>query len=110
MELPFNPQPKKTKFIRIKPKVKVRNEFSQSVRKQIKVRDNGCCRECGDPQAREIHHVKTKGSGGRGIFTNGLLVCHSCHRKLHHDPMLMQRWQLRFEQMYGPRFWEDEWD
>jgi 5-methylcytosine-specific restriction endonuclease McrA len=90
MELPFFPQPKSKKQIRIKPKVKARNEFSQSVRKQIKVRDNYCCRECGDARAREIHHVRTRGSGGRGKVTNGILLCHACHRKIHDDPLLLR--------------------
>jgi 5-methylcytosine-specific restriction endonuclease McrA len=112
MELFFNPQPKNTKHIRIKPKLTVRTKFSPSVRKKIKVRDKGCCQQCGDPHAREIHHVKLVGrkGEGKGVYSNGLLVCNACHRKIHDDPLLLQRWQLRFEQKYGKDYYKDVWD
>lgn len=112
MNLPFLPQPKPSKHIRIKPKLKDRCNFSPGVRKEIKVRDNGICQECESNFGDSIHHVVPRGRDGRGkgVYTNGLLVCFSCHTKIHNDPKLLQKWQEIFEQRYGPEHWKDEWD
>lgn len=60
-----------------------RGKFSQMTRVVIKEYYEDTCQECGQ-LGEHIHHVKPKGSGnGRGVFTNGLLLCNDCHMKIH---------------------------
>jgi len=99
----------KPNFKRSKPTRKHRNNFSKKVREQIYERDNGCCRNCGGI-GTEIHHVIFRSQGGRGVYTNGLLVCHYCHRRIHDHKILANKWVFLFEQEYGKNFHEDEWD
>lgn len=96
---------------RWKMKKSKRSEFSKKVREQIWERDEGLCRNCFSP-GHQIHHVKPKGFGneGRGVFTNGLLVCASCHQRIHADPDLMKQWQSTFEKIYGPDYFRDKYD
>lgn len=100
--------PKPTHVRRIPRRAK-RNDFSKKVREQIIERDEGECRNCGSPGS-QIHHVKYRSQGGRGVFTNGLLVCNSCHEKIHRNVELKESWQQTFETIYGPSYWKDEWD
>lgn len=104
----FNPVPKPNHDRRA-PKQSVRNEFKPSVRKQIYERDNGICRECGR-RGEEIHHVVFRSRGGRGVFTNGLTLCNSCHRRIHLNNDLANKWIERFKRRYGNDFYKDEWD
>ena len=94
---------------RSKPTRRQRNNFSQKVRQQIYERDNGLCQECGS-RGTEIHHVKFRSKGGRGVYSNGVLLCHSCHRKVHDNRELALQWQKHFESMYGKDYYKDEWD
>lgn len=91
------------------PKKGNRGNFSRSVRNQVYERDNGQCRQCG-AKGEEIHHVYFKSRGGRGVFTNGLTLCHSCHRKVHMSAENTQYWIDRFTEEYGEDFYKDEWD
>lgn len=94
---------------RSKPTRRQRNNFSQKVRQQIHERDNGLCQQCGS-LGTEIHHVKFRSQGGRGVYSNGVLLCHSCHRKVHDNRELALQWQKHFESMYGKDYYKDEWD
>ena len=94
---------------RSKPTRRQRNNFSQKVRQQIYERDNGLCQQCGS-LGTEIHHVKFRSQGGRGVYSNGVLLCHSCHRKVHDNRELALQWQKHFESMYGKDYYKDEWD
>jgi len=104
----FKPVPKPHHERRV-PKQSRRNEFSKKVRDQIYERDQGKCRNCGGV-GTEIHHVVFRSQGGRGVFTNGLLVCHYCHKRIHEHKILANKWKFLFEQEYGPDFYKDEWD
>lgn len=90
------------------PKRSKRNEFSASVRKQIIERDK-VCKGCGG-KGEQIHHVKPRSQSGRGVYTNGLLLCNECHRLFHDRPSLIKVWQKIFEDKYGPDYYQDEWD
>ncbi|QYY44732.1 HNH endonuclease (plasmid) [Aneurinibacillus thermoaerophilus] len=105
----FHPVPKPS-FKRSRPKRKSRSEFSASVRQKIDKRDGKYCQECGNPNAPEMHHVMPRGRGGRGVVTNGLRLCVSCHDKIHEDAQLMSKWQGIFEWRFGPDYYKDEWD
>lgn len=94
---------------RSKPTRKQRNNFSQKVRQEIYERDNGLCQECGRP-GTEIHHCVFRSQGGRGVFTNGVLLCSDCHRKVHQLRELAEKWRNIMEERYGPDYYKDEWD
>lgn len=104
----LKPVPKPS-FNRRVPKQSARNRFSKKVSQQIYDRDNGKCRNCGD-FGTEIHHVVFRSQGGRGVFTNGLLVCQPCHAKIHQHKILANKWVFLFEEYYGKEFYKDEWD
>lgn len=91
------------------PKQSKRNDFSKKVRDRIIERDDGKCRNCG-AIGSEIHHVVFRSQGGRGVYTNGLLVCHHCHRRIHEYKILANKWVFLFEKEYGKDFYKDEWD
>lgn len=99
----------KVTYKRRKPKRSKRNAFSHKVKQQIYERDNGQCQQCGAP-GTQIHHVKFRSQGGRGVYSNGVLLCHSCHRKVHDNRELALQWQKHFESMYGNDYYKDEFD
>lgn len=99
----------KPSFKRLKPKQGKRGEFSKLTRQLIYERDDGRCQQCGAP-GQEIHHCRLKSSGGRGVVSNGILLCHRCHRMIHDNPELIYAWQRTFEERYGPRYWADQYD
>ena len=94
---------------RRKPTRKQRNNFSQKARQEIYERDEGKCQEC-FRLGTEIHHVKFRSQGGRGVVTNGLLLCSDCHRKVHQVRKFARKWQEIFEERYGSDYYKDEWD
>lgn len=104
----FNPVPKPQHKRRI-PKQSKRNEFSQKVRNQIMKDENGLCQSCGN-KATQIHHVRPRGRQGRGVYTNGMAICNSCHTRIHKDNALMNHWILLYEQKYGKDFYKDVFD
>ena len=92
------------------PKRVDRTKFDNKTRKKIFQRDDGKCRSCGSP-GTQIHHVKPRGSGqGKGIFTNGVLLCNRCHRRCHEDPEILRAWQHTFELEYGKDYFRDKYD
>lgn len=100
------PKPKHKRRI---PKQANRNEFDSLTRKRIRKRDNGECQQCGAP-ATQIHHVVFRSQGGRGVYENGMLVCHICHDRIHRDRKLAEYWQKVFRERYGENHFRDEWD
>lgn len=99
----------KPSFDRRVPTRSRRNNFSKKVRDEISERDEGICQQCGSI-GTQIHHVKYRSQGGRGVFTNGLTVCNSCHSKIHADKELSDYWVNRFIDRYGENFYKDSWD
>lgn len=100
----------KPSYKRLKPKRAVRGRFDKLTRMKIIERDGGLCQECGNV-GYQIHHVQPKSSGkGRGVFTNGILVCQPCHTRLHQDRERMRYWQDVFKERYGEDYYKDAWD
>lgn len=99
----------KPNFKRRKPKRKKRGQFSKETREKIIERENGLCRLC-NAKGTEIHHCKFKSQGGRGVFSNGLLLCAPCHRKVHQNAELALKLRNYMKAMYGPDYFRDEWD
>jgi len=91
------------------PKRGKRGQFPRVVREAIVDRDNGLCQMC-FAKGEEIHHIKYRSQGGRGVFTNGLLLCHLCHRKAHDEPEISEYWMNVFVDRYGENFFKDGWD
>src|SRR5699024_279301 len=95
---------------RRKPTRRKRGAFDKDTRDQIIDRDDELCRVC-KSLGRQIHHVKPKGSSkGRGVFTNGMLVCNDCHADIHRYNDKLVHWQRQFEIMYGADYYKDDWD
>lgn len=89
-----------------------RGKFSETVRKKIKKHFDDICQECGGIGIH-IHHVRPKGSGtGRGVFTNGLLLCKGCHDAIHAelDQTRLKYWQQEFTRLYGLDYYKDQQD
>lgn len=109
MGLTWNPVPKPVHKRRVDKRVD-RNKFTKHVRDQIKDHFEDTCQMCGG-RGCHIHHVQPKGSGkGRGVFTNGLLLCNDCHKKVHGDDKLLRYWKEVFRKKYGPLYFMDEED
>lgn len=109
MGLGFYPVPKPSHKRRVDKRVD-RNKFTKRVRDQIKEHFEDTCQMCGG-KGHHCHHVQPKGSGkGRGVFTNGLLLCNDCHKKVHLDDNLLRHWKEVFKKKYGPDYYKDEED
>lgn len=104
----LRPAPKPN-FKRRKPLRRNRNNFSKKIRNEIYNEANGVCQQCGG-RGEEIHHVMPRSRNGRGVKTNGLLVCHKCHRDIHDNPSLLVEWIRVYKSYYGDYFWHDEFD
>jgi len=104
----FNPVPK-PKHKRRVPKQAERNKFSKEVAKEIIERDNGLCQLCFS-KGTEIHHCKLKSQSGRGVKSNGILLCQHCHRKAHQEYEVAESLRQRMIMRYGPNYYKDKWD
>ena len=104
----FNPVPKNPYRPR-KPTKANRGKFSEKTRKAIHERDNYSCRVC-SVQASQIHHVRFKSANGRGVYTNGMTVCQSCHSDIHKHHGKAEYWRSKFSEKYGEDYYKDEWD
>lgn len=51
-------------------------------RKVVAARSGGICEICHGQAATEWHHRKNRSQGGTWAPSNGLHVCHSCHRRV----------------------------
>ena len=100
------PKPKHKRRI---PKRGKRGEFGKEVRQAIYERDNGLCQIC-NIQGSEIHHVRFKSQSGRGVYSNGILLCTLCHIKVHRDYDLAESLRQRMIERYGNDYYKDEYD
>jgi hypothetical protein len=109
MDLSFNPVPKPSHNRRVR-KRGDRSKFSKFVRDQVKEHFNHTCQMCRG-KGLHCHHVEPRGSGkGRGVFTNALLLCNACHKKVHADDSLLRYWKEVYRKKYGPLYFMDEDD
>lgn len=63
------------------------------IKKQIKEDANFKCRICGSSENLQVHHKIPIKNGGTNIKENLILLCKSCHQKLH---------QFSFKEEYKP--------
>ncbi len=64
----FSPQPKPSRKKSKKTREKARKD---------------CCEYCGKYGSVEVHHIKSKGSGGQDTPENLVSLCGVCHTKVH---------------------------
>lgn len=100
------PKPKHKRRV---PKRSERGKFNAETRRMISERDQQLCQMC-FKKGTEIHHVMYKSRGGRGVYTNGLTLCQSCHRKVHDEAELSEYWINVFTDRYGSDFYKDGFD
>lgn len=101
------PAPKPSHKRRI-PKQSERNNFNEKTRKQVDARSKGICEYCHCRVATERHHVMPKARGGRGLYTNAIHLCDTCHD--HNNNDLLDTYIEIYTQKYGINFYKDEWD
>lgn len=51
--------------------------------KKLLQEKTGKCQVCGKKSKTEMHHIKTRGSGGNDTEENLVEVCRICHTKIH---------------------------
>jgi len=100
--------PKKT-HKRWKPKHSSRNEFSNKTRQEIWDRENGMCQCCGG-RGEEIHHSRFKSQQGRGVYSNGILLCHNCHEQTHQSREMADYWREWCLERWGDDYYKDIYD
>jgi hypothetical protein len=86
-----------------------RGKFSKMVRDEIKKHYDNTCQECGG-KGLHIHHVCFRSQSGRGVFSNGLLLCNNCHKRIHLDNDRALYWREVFKKQYGPLYYMDKED
>lgn len=104
----FNPAPKNP-YKKRKPTRKKRGEFSKETRDRIIERDEGLCRVCRGV-GTQIHHCYYKSSGGRGVYSNGILLCQACHADIHNSKAKANFWRDTMAKIYGNDYYKDDWD
>lgn len=108
LDFGFNPAPKPEHKRRRSSSE--RAEFPVATRKQIIDFFRGVCAECRRQPGTQIHHIRFRSQQGRGVFTNGLLLCHECHTDLHRLNEIERKWQFWAEKKYGANYYKDEDD
>lgn len=58
-----------------------RKAIDAKLRREIKIRDNNKCQNCGKDKADQIHHINENPSDNRK--DNLELLCYDCHKLLH---------------------------
>jgi len=100
------PKPKHKRRVPIQRK---RNSFDRKTRNEALESTNGLCLMC-NGKATQIHHVKPRGRSGRGVITNAMPVCNSCHLIIHKDNSVLDYWIDVYKKKYGNDFYKDRWD
>lgn len=95
-----------------KPSAKDRGDFPRKVIEELILEAAGKCRSCLINKDHTTHHVmpRAPGRGGRGVKTNGLRLCWSCHDRIQTNEAELQHWIDVYRKKYGEYFWFDEQD
>jgi 5-methylcytosine-specific restriction endonuclease McrA len=59
--------------------------ISKKTRQLVSERANDTCEWCHRAWGTQLHHIKRKSQGGSDDISNLMLVCFSCHHKIHTD-------------------------
>lgn len=93
-----------------RPNTKERGEFPREVIAELIEESGSICQHCKASEATTTHHVMPRGRKGRGVKTNGLRLCWTCHDTIQIDEELLQYWISVYRDKYGEHFWYDEQD
>lgn len=96
----FQPVPKPN----FNPKKKKLKNIPKAIRTYVKERDHHQCVVCGTTKSLQLHHLITKGRYDPALYNldhvhdprNLATVCNDCHRRIHDDPVMMEKmlmWQ-----------------
>lgn len=82
----------------LKPKKKKKKKvrISEEVYNKVLERDNHRCRLCYSTWWLQIHHIIYRSQGGKHIEENLMMLCKSCHDKVHSSK---KTWQVKLKQM-----------
>lgn len=108
MSFEFNPCPKPSHNRRVK-KRGDRSKFSKMVRDEVKRVNDNKCQECRG-KGIHLHHVTFRSQSGRGVFTNAMLCCNSCHKHIHENNERALHWKEVYKKKYGPCYFMDKED
>ena len=108
MDLEWRPVAKPSHKRRVK-KRGDRGKFSKMVRDAVKEHFSNTCQECGG-KGIHLHHVCFRSQGGRGVFSNALLLCNGCHKQIHLDNERAMYWKEEFKRKYGYLYYMDKED
>ncbi|WP_025718397.1 hypothetical protein [Paenibacillus sp. 1-18] len=87
-----------------------RAEFPLEVISELIDETQGLC-QCGcGRKSTQTHHVMPRGRSGRGVKTNAMRVCDTCHDRIQTNEEELQGWISTYSLIHGPRFWFDEQD
>jgi transcription elongation factor Elf1 len=87
-----------------------RGEFPAKIVKELIAEADGVCQSCRTAPDTTTHHVYPRGRRGRGVKTNGLRLCGTCHDRIQTHEDELQHWIEVYRQRFGERFWFDETD
>ena len=87
-------------------------EITPKVREKVYERDSfegaPCCILCGRPYP-EVHHVISRGAGGKGIEQNLVCLCYRCHKRYHATgDKGMKKAMIDYLKKYYPEWEESE--
>lgn len=61
------------------------------VNKKLLKEKTGICQVCGKKAQTDMHHIKTKGSGGDDTKENLIELCRKCHRLAHDGKIKLKK-------------------
>jgi hypothetical protein len=79
------------------------------VRDEVKEYYDNTCQVCGG-KGIHLHHVCFRSQGGRGVFSNAMLCCNSCHKEIHLDNEKAQYWKEVYKKKFGSLYFMDKED
>lgn len=100
---------KKPKHKRRKPTLSKRGQFSKDTKFTVYNEQNGLCFMC-SRQGSDFHHVHFKSQGGRGVYTNCLLLCRYCHTEVHQKRIMADTLRNHMKALHGANYYKDGWD
>jgi len=72
-----------TRLRQKQPRLKLRREEYEGLRRRVLERDGWRCQSCGSSMELQIHHVKSRSKLGDDALYNLITLCASCHGMRH---------------------------
>lgn len=65
------------------PRIKLKPEAYEQLRRQVLDRDNWKCQNCGRASELQVHHLRFRSALGDDSIDNLITLCFSCHESIH---------------------------